>query len=87
MDDDVIVFKASLPAIKSALLISGDGNGGSIKLDVPELEIDVFRRLLEMRRDTLIVTIQRERAAEPVAQPARVVAEGAMIPPRLHGAG
>lgn len=58
-EDDVIAFKASFPAIKSAILISGDGNGGSIKLEIPELEIDTFRQLIDMRRDELIVTIQR----------------------------
>lgn len=70
-EQSVVVFKAGFPPIKSAILISGDGNGGSIKLEIPELEIDVFKKLVDMRRDVLIVTIQR--AAEPAAEPARVV--------------
>lgn len=66
----VVVFKATFPAIKSAILISGDGNGGSIKLEIPELELDAFKQLMDMRRDVLIVTVQR--AAQPEAEPARV---------------
>ncbi len=70
-EPEVAVFKASFPPIKSAILLSGDGNGGSIKLDIPELEIAVFKQLVDMRREELIVTVQR--AAQPQAATARVV--------------
>lgn len=34
-DPKSVVFHASLPAIKSAILLDGIGDGGQIKLDVP----------------------------------------------------
>ena len=58
---DIVAFKASIPPIKSAILISGDGNGGSIKLDIPEIEGNIFADLYRMRGQQLIVTISRMR--------------------------
>jgi hypothetical protein len=59
---DIAVFKATFPPIKSAILISGDGTGGSIKLEIPQIEREVFRLLMDMCQDVLIVTIQRANA-------------------------
>ncbi len=64
-DADIVVFKASIPPIKSAILISGDGNGGAIKLDIPEIEGNVFADLYRMRGQQLIVTISRVREGTP----------------------
>jgi hypothetical protein len=65
-DEDIIAFRASIPPIKSAILISGDGNGGSLKLDIPEVEGNIFAELYRMRRHELIVTIA---LAKPTEQP------------------
>ena len=43
-----ITFKASFPAIASAIIISGDGNGLRIKLDIPETELMQALSLLAM---------------------------------------
>ena len=32
---DTVTFHASLPPIKSAMMLDGNGDGGQIKLDVP----------------------------------------------------
>jgi hypothetical protein len=64
-DPDIVVFKASIPPIKSAILISGDGNGGAIKLDIPEIEGNVFADLYRMRGQALIVTISRAAPETP----------------------
>lgn len=69
MDDQesapaIVVFKASFPAIRSAILISGDGTGGSIKLDIPQAERGIFAQLMDMCQDELIVTIARAARKE-----------------------
>lgn len=58
---DIAVFRASFPPIKSAILVSGDGTGGSIKLDIPQAERGIFAQLMDMCQDELIVTIARAR--------------------------
>lgn len=60
---DIAVFKAFIPPIKSGLLISGDGTGGSIKLEIPQTEKEIFHLLMDMTQQELIVTIAR--AAQP----------------------
>lgn len=59
MSEDIAVFRASFPPIKSAILVSGDGTGGSIKLEIPQAERAVFFQLMNMCQDELIVTIAR----------------------------
>lgn len=59
--EDIVVFRANFPPIKSAILISGDGTGGDIKLQIPQVERAVFARLIEMCQDELIVTIARAK--------------------------
>jgi len=63
--DDIIAFRASIPPIKSAILISGDGNGGSLKLEIPEVEGNIFAELYRMRGHELIVTIARAARQAP----------------------
>lgn len=58
------VFRASFPPIKSAILVSGDGTGGSIKLEIPQAERGIFAQLMDMCQDELIVTISRARKVE-----------------------
>ena len=53
-----ITFKASFPAIASAIIISGDGNGLRIKLDIPETELMQALSLLAMRQTAFQVTIE-----------------------------
>ncbi len=69
---DIAVFRASFPPIKSAILVSGDGTGGSIKLDIPQAERAIFAQLMDMCQDELIVTIARaarKASAEETQQP------------------
>lgn len=40
-----IEFIASLPAIQSAIQISGDGNGARIKLEAPQSEMEAISKL------------------------------------------
>jgi hypothetical protein len=62
---DIAVFKASFPPIKSAILVSGDGTGGSIKLEIPQAERAIFAQLMDMCQDELIVTIARAACKAP----------------------
>lgn len=55
---DPISFIASFPAIQSAIIISGDGNGLRIKLDVPESDLLPFLSALAMRQTAFKVTIE-----------------------------
>lgn len=57
---DKITFIASLPAIQSAILISGDGNGAKIKLEVPQREIMEILKLSSLYGKCLRVTIETE---------------------------
>ena len=56
-------FLASFPPIGSAVKLSGNGDGARIQLDIPESEIDVLRRLLAMRGQVLVVSIELEDEA------------------------
>ena len=53
-----ISFRASFPAIQSAIIISGDGNGVRIKLDIPEVDLLPFLHTLAMRQTAFKVTIE-----------------------------
>lgn len=54
---DVIVFKATFPAIQSAIKITGNGDGMRIQLDIPETEVPAALGLLALRQQVLEVTI------------------------------
>ncbi len=58
MSDETITFRASFPAIQSAIIISGDGSGVRIKLDVPEVDLLPFLHTLAMRQTSFRVTIE-----------------------------
>lgn len=64
-ESDIAVFKASIPAYRSAIQIYGDGTGGSIKLEIPQSEREALHQLMDMTQCVLIVTIAR---AAPVKQ-------------------
>ena len=55
---DKITFIASLPAIQSAILISGDGNGAKVKLEVPQSEISEILKLSSLYGKCFKVTIE-----------------------------
>ena len=55
---DKISFIASLPSIQSAILISGDGNGAKIKLEVPQSEISEVLKLASLYGKCFKVTIE-----------------------------
>jgi hypothetical protein len=53
-----ISFRATFPAIQSAIIISGDGSGVRIKLDIPEVDLLPFLHALAMRQTAFKVTIE-----------------------------
>ena len=53
-----IEFIASLPAIQSALTVSGNGDGARLKLDVPGTDMPQVLKLLLMTGRSFRVTIQ-----------------------------
>lgn len=55
---DPITFRASFPAIQSAIIISGDGSGVRIKLDIPEIDLLPFLHTLAHRQTAFQVTIE-----------------------------
>lgn len=57
-DDTPITFRASFPAIQSAIVISGDGSGVRVKLDIPEVDLLPFLHTLAMRQTAFKVTIE-----------------------------
>lgn len=58
MSDESITFRASFPAIQSAIVISGDGSGVRIKLDIPEVDLLPFLHTLAMRQTAFKVIIE-----------------------------
>lgn len=58
--DDSARFRASFPAIMSAIKICGDGTGMRIQLDVPESEMPEALKLLMWRERVLVVTVEPE---------------------------
>jgi hypothetical protein len=57
---DQVTFRASFPAIQSAIKRSGDGGGMRIQLDIPESEMASAVLLLAMTNQVLLVTIEPE---------------------------
>lgn len=53
-----VTFLASFPPIASAILISGQGDGMKLRLDVPETEMANAVRLLGMREHVLRVAVE-----------------------------
>lgn len=53
------VFKATIPAYRSAIQIYGDGTGGSVKLEIPQSEREALHQLMDMTQCVLIITIAR----------------------------
>jgi hypothetical protein len=62
-----IKFRASFPAIQSAIIISGDGSGLRLKLDVPEIDLLQSLEILAMRNTAFTVTIDpiEDRPKQP----------------------
>jgi hypothetical protein len=60
MSDNPITFKASFPAIQSAIKRDGSGGGMRISLDIPESEMAQAVQLIAMVQQRLIVTIEAD---------------------------
>ena len=58
MTDNPITFRATFPAIQSAIVISGDGTGLRIKLDIPETDLLPALSMLAMRNTAFQITIE-----------------------------
>ncbi len=56
---EAIQLEATIPMIKSAINVAGDG-GGQVKLEVPESSMAEFKRLMDWRGCVLRVTIEVE---------------------------
>ena len=56
-DSPPITFTAAFPAIASAIIVSGDGNGLRLKLDVPETDLLAALHTLALRQTAFQVTI------------------------------
>lgn len=61
MSVEAAEFRASFPAIQSAIKIHGDGNGMRIQLDIPESEMGEAVKLLMWRQRVLTVRIGPEQ--------------------------
>ena len=55
----MVTLLASIPEIKSAILIAGD-DGGQLKLDIPETEVHNLLQLVALRGRVLKITIEAE---------------------------
>ena len=55
-----IVFRASLPAIMSAINLDGNGDGARIKLDIPRSHVDAILKLQELSGRDFKVIIDDE---------------------------
>lgn len=62
-EDGWLEFQGYLPPIKSAILVSGDQNGGSIKVEIPEIEMAALLHMMTMRGCALDFRVRR--AAHP----------------------
>ena len=54
-----ITFEATIPPIKSAMNIDGQG-GGQVKLEIPESHSEALKKLMDMRGEVLKVTVEVE---------------------------
>lgn len=52
-----VCFKATFPAIQTAIKVTGDGSGMRIQLDIPETEVANALGLMVMRESVLEITI------------------------------
>lgn len=59
-----IQFRASFPAIQTAIKITGDGGGMRIQLDIPESEMAQAVKLLMLRQVVLRVTVEQDEPKE-----------------------
>lgn len=62
-----ITFRASFPAIQSAIKRSGDGGGMRIQLDIPESEMAQAVHLLALTSVILRITVEVD-ADQPTAR-------------------
>lgn len=53
-----ITFTASLPAIQSALTLSGNGDGARVKLDIPGTDLSSAMRLMLLAGRAFQVTVE-----------------------------
>jgi hypothetical protein len=56
--DGSITFSASLPPIKSAILLDGQGDGGQVKLEVPRSDRQAFFFLQDWAEQELEITVR-----------------------------
>ena len=63
MSDKRVTFKASYPAIQSAIKVDGQG-GARIQLDIPESELMNFLPAMAWRGEALQVTIELDDEIE-----------------------
>lgn len=64
-DNNKATFRASFPAIQSAIKIYGNEEGARIQLEIPESDMHEAVKLLTMRGMGLTVTVEPLRKDEP----------------------
>lgn len=70
-ENDGATFRASFPAIQSAIKVDGSGGGMRVQLDIPESEMAEAVKLLAWRQQVLRVTIEPENG-ENTGNPRRI---------------
>ena len=56
-EENIIKFIAALPAIQSAIQISGQGDGAILKLEIPQSEIKAVLKLQQLSGEIFEVVI------------------------------
>ena len=56
----MIKFKATLPPIKSAILLDGNGDGGQVKLEVPRMYRMALIELSMLSGKVLNITVETD---------------------------
>lgn len=60
-DADAVFLEGTIPLLKSAINISGDG-GGQFKIEVPESSMDGLKKLMDFRGEELHILVKRVRS-------------------------
>lgn len=59
-----VQFKGSIAPVKTAIKISGNGDGGQVTIDIPESEMAELLKLSTLRQVVLIVTLETDATTE-----------------------
>jgi len=60
-----VVFQAMLPNVRSAIEVSGNGDGGRVKLDVAQNDVGALLLLSQFQNQLFTVTVEGEGRIKP----------------------